>query len=152
MSLPVEAMVVDASVAAKWTLTDEEYVDQAGALLVHLDQGHIELAAPHLIRCEVASSIIVATQHQPPRLTPERAEDAIAKFLDLDIETFDESDLLLPAYALVRRYGCAVYDAIYLALAQRLGLPFLTADRRFYDKVHQSFDVIWIAQYPLQQA
>ena len=141
-------MVVDACVAAKWHLTDEEYADRAATVLTRLNRGQIDLLAPRFIRCGVTSAITLATQRTPPRLTFDQGEAAIRDFLNLSIELFDEGDLLLPAYALVRQFGCAIYDAIYVALAQRLGLPFITADYKLFLKVGQLADVIWIGSYP----
>lgn len=46
------------------------------------------------------------------------------------------------------RYGCALYDALYLALAQQLGLPFVTADAKLYRLIRARPEVVWIGDYP----
>ncbi len=47
--------------------------------------------------------------------------------------------------ALAHQHGCAFCDALYLALAQRLGIPFITADRRLHQRIGHLPDVVWLA-------
>jgi predicted nucleic acid-binding protein len=145
--LPSEAVVVDASVATKWHLTDEEDTDQARLLLTRFAQGKTELIAPDYIRYEVPSAITVATQGRQPRLTQQQGQEAIEEFLSLQIRTLESSDLLLSAYPLVHQYGCALYDALYLSLGNRLNVPLITADRRFYRRIQRLPFIIWIGDY-----
>ena len=147
MIRPAEAIVVDASVAAKWLLTDEEHAAKAGLLRDHLYQGQVALAAPNFILLEVASAISVASRGQQPRLRQDEGREAIERFFALGLELFADGPLILPALALSERYGCSVYDALYLALAQQLSLQLVTADRRFYRRVRQLPDVLWIGNY-----
>ena len=51
------------------------------------------------------------------------------------------------AYRLVHEHGCALYDGLCLALAQLLGIPFITADRKLYRRVGHLPEVIWLADY-----
>jgi predicted nucleic acid-binding protein len=142
VAAPVEAFVVDASVAAKWYLRDEPDVDRALLLLMRFGRGKSRLVAPEAIRLEVASFITVATRGREPRLTPAQGRAALDALSVLRIETVASHALIRPAYELVLRY-----DAVYLALAQHLGLPFITADRRLYLKIRSLPEAIWIAQY-----
>ena len=144
MASAVPRLVVDASVAAKWYLLDEDYADQAGALLNQFRQGAIGLVAPQQIRYEVPSAITVATRGRAPRLTLEQGRRAIEEFLALDLETIRGDEVVRLAYDLVHEYGCAFYDALYLALAQDLGVPFITADGRLYRRVRAIPTVLWI--------
>ena len=137
MASPTGALVVDASVAAKWHLPDEDHADTADAILQRFVRGELLLWAPDYIRYEVPAAITVATQGRSPRLLPEAGRQAIEKFLDLGLSTTDSRRLVLDAYPLVHQFGCALYDALYLALAQRLGIPFITADRRLYQRIGQ---------------
>ncbi|MGQ9684657.1 MAG: type II toxin-antitoxin system VapC family toxin, partial [Anaerolineae bacterium] len=52
-----ERLVVDASVAAKWILRDEQDVERADAVKRRYDCGQIDLLAPGQIRVEVANAI-----------------------------------------------------------------------------------------------
>lgn len=150
MVQPTEALVVDASVAAKWHLSDEADSDKALAILEPFIQGRLALLAPAHVRYEVASAIAVATIGREPRLTREQGQEAIAEFLATGIHLEADSALILAAYLLVHQYGCALYDALYLALAERLDLRFITADRRLYERVRHLPNVVWIDDYPLQ--
>ena len=148
MASAVPRLVVDASVAVKWYLLDEDYADQAGALLSQFRQGAIKLAAPTHIRYEVASAITVATRGRAPRLTLEQGRRAIEEFLALDLETTGDAKIVRLAYDLVHEYDCAFYDALYLALAQEMGVPFITADGRLYRRVRAIPTVLWIGDFP----
>ena len=143
-----EAFVVDASVAAKWHLPDEDDVGAANLLLVRFAAGELALVAPGVIHLEVASAISAATLGQQPRLSIQEGELAIAAFLATAIETRSERDLIPTAFTLVHHLGCAFYDALYLALAQRLGIAFITADRRLHRRIGHLPDIVWLANYP----
>ena len=80
---PARAFVVDASVAAKWHLTDEENTEQARSLLPRFGHGELELWAPEQIRYEVPSAITAATIGKRPRITQEQGREAIEEFLAL---------------------------------------------------------------------
>ena len=140
-------IVVDASVAVKWHLQDEQYVTESIALLEQFARGDVELVAPAHIRHEVASAITVATRGQSPRITHTQGREAIEEFLELGISTIDDSELILSAYRLVQEHGCAFYDSLYLALAQRLNVPLVVADRRFYQLVSELQEVVWAGDY-----
>jgi len=44
-------------------------------------------------------------------------------------------------------HGCALYDALYLALSQRLAIPFITADGKLYRMIRHLPYVVWIGDY-----
>ncbi len=144
---PASALVVDASVAAKWHLDDEDHVAEATLLLERFGRGEVELLAPTQIRFEVPSTFTVATLGQNPRLTVTEARSAIEEFLSLAITVIDDDQLVLSAFDLSQQYNCAMYDALYAALSQRLGIPFITADQRLYQRIRSLPEVIWIADY-----
>jgi predicted nucleic acid-binding protein len=53
MEKTTEALVVDASVVAKWYLRDETDVEQADLLLTRFTTGELVLVAPEQIRYEI---------------------------------------------------------------------------------------------------
>jgi predicted nucleic acid-binding protein len=152
MATAAEQLVVDASVATKWHLPDEADADLAIALLTHHLTGTVQLVAPAHIRSEVPSAITVATRailqgQQHPRRTVAQAAQAIADFLAIGLPTLDDDELVVAAYGVTQQYGCAFYDGLYLALAQRLGVRFILADRRFYTLIRHLPFVVWLADY-----
>ena len=57
-------------------------------------------------------------------------------FLDFDIFNFGLEEFLA-GITLSRRYRITLYDAAYISLAKRLKCPFVTADKRLYEKVKE---------------
>ena len=147
MTTAAEACVVDASVAAKWYLKDEEHREQANHLLARLSAGRAVLAAPVQIRYEVPSAIIAAHRRREPRLSREAADEAVAQFLATDLTTYHAPGLIRLAVPLVYQHDIALYDAVYLALAQQLDVPLITADRRLYQRIRQLPNVVWLGEY-----
>ena len=142
------ALVVDAPVAVKWYLQDEEDSDLAAELLARFDRGEFDLLAPYHVRYAVASAITTATLGREPRLSHEEGQTAVAEFLASGIQTLADPDIIATAFTLVHQHGCAFYDALYLALSQILGIPFITADRKFFQRLGHLPDVVWLADFP----
>ncbi len=142
-----DGLVVDASVAVKWHLKDEEHAAEALQLLMRFTNGAVTLVAPDHIRYEVASAITVATRGRQPRITQQQGKDAIEEFLALGLATVASDDLILAAYLLVHQHGIAFYDGLYLALSQLVGRPFITADGKLYQRIKTLPAVVWIGDY-----
>ena len=142
-----ETLVLDASVAVKWALTDEDHVQESTNVLDKFTNGEINLVAPVQIRYEVPNAVTVAARRQPPRINVADARLAIEYFLSLGIQTVDSDDLIRLAFDLSQQYDCALYDGLYLALSQQLGIPLITADNALYQKIEQLPNVIWVADY-----
>lgn len=120
-------VVVDASVALKWIL-NEEGTEEALALWDRWQAGGERVVAPPVFRAEVANAL-----RQVVRRGVVTASDA-DELLDtlLDIVAIEEP-LTLYARALRMSHEFdlgAVYDALYLALAERENCEVWTADRK----------------------
>jgi len=114
-------LVVDASVLATALGDDGSDGDLARARL--RDQ---QLAAPELIDLEVVS--VLRRQLSGGGLDARRARLAIDDLLDLPIRRAPHVPLLLRCWDL--RDNLTIYDAAYVALAEALRSPLLTADTR----------------------
>ncbi len=147
MVATAELLVVDASVATKWHLPDESDADRALLLLDRFAAGELQLIAPQHIRAEVPSAITVATRGRHARLRREQGDAAIDEFLGLALPTVDDDQLVRAAAATAHEYGCAYYDGLYLALAQRLGVRFILADDRFHRLIRHLPLVVWLGDY-----
>ena len=147
MAQAADELVLDASIGIKWHLADEEHSDLAQNLLRQYRTGDVGLVAPAHIHYEVFNALLVASLLRRPRLTPEDAIAATDEFLRLAIPTVTDDALLRAARALVYRWGCAFYDGLYLALAERLNRRLITADRKLYTLVSTHPLVLWITDY-----
>lgn len=147
MSL-ADAWVVDASVAAKWYLRDEEHAAPSLALLRSYQNGVAALTAPHFIRYEVARSLLRAGQEA--RLSEEDVGYQLEHFLGLRIHMEEDPDSrLFAAQAFSRTLRVGFCDALYLALAQEAGFRFVTADAELCRRVRDDLPyVAWIGDMP----
>ena len=114
-------LVVDASVLATALADDGPDGDIARGRL----RGQ-ELAAPDLIDLEVVS--VLRRQLSVGKLDARRAGLALDDLLELPIQLVSHRALLRRCWQL--RDNLSVYDAAYVALAEALDTPLLTADSR----------------------
>lgn len=122
-----ETLVIDASVAVKWVV-EEEGAARAVAL-----RAAFSFTAPELILAECANILWKKTQ----RSELSRAEALMAmKLLERSgVEFVSLQGLSEAATELAINLGHPAYDCIYLALASRRGIRFVTADRRLIGAV-----------------
>jgi predicted nucleic acid-binding protein len=129
-------LVVDASVALKWLLPDEPLREQALTLLRAFRNARVALFAPAFIRYEVGNTLEQACRQG--RLQPAQAEGAYSFFHGLDIHVDADGDLILDsARRIARETGATVYDAVYAAFAESLGVALVTADKELLDQLEQ---------------
>jgi predicted nucleic acid-binding protein len=114
-------LVVDASVLAPVVADDGPDGQRFRSRL----RGEV-IAGPDLLRIEVTS--VVRRHVQAGRLTLDQAAGAIHDVLDLPVRVFATAPLLPRVWEL--RDNLSAYDACYVALAEALETPLLTADRR----------------------
>ena len=128
--------VVDASVALKWYLRDEEHVAEADRICSGYLAGQVDVIAPYYIRYEVASGLDMARVQG--RLAADAVPRELANFLVLGVaQDPDGDELIMQSVRRAEAYGITSYDALYLALAEQLGLAFVTADRRLYQRIRE---------------
>lgn len=117
------SFVVDASVAIKWYLPagSEPFQAEAVQLLNGFVEGKLSLHAPELIAMEVGNVLGRRAPH------PETHFD---EFLALPLLRHPSDDTLLRrALRLQTERSVILFDAVYLALAERLAIPLVTDDR-----------------------
>jgi predicted nucleic acid-binding protein len=123
-------LVLDASVAVKWYLNDEEHTREAALVLAAYTAANVTLLVPDHIRYEVASALRNAVRVK--RLTGEVARRDMSNFLDLHIQSVETDSLIRAAFDYALRYDCALYDGLYLALADMARCPLVQADRHLH--------------------
>lgn len=114
-------IVVDASVLAPVLGDDDDIGDEARRRL-----RHERLVAPELIDLEVAS--VLRGLQRAGHLSARRADLALADLLDLPLQRVPHRRVLARCWSL--RENLTIYDAAYVALAERLGVRLLTLDLR----------------------
>ena len=124
-------IVLDSSVALKWIFADEDGADHAARVRDDHISGKNEIAVPSLFFYEIAN--VLATK---VKLSPEEALEALELIsaFEFSVHELDSSDYL-EAMTLAMKHKLSVYDASYHVLASRLGCIFLTADRKFGEKM-----------------
>lgn len=121
-------IVVDASVAVKWILLEQD-TPQAWALYRSVADARGSIAAPPLLQSEVANTLFQRTRRVPP-LDRTRAVELLNELLAMPIDYVAPDGMLERALLLAADHNLrAVYDAHYLALAQMLDCELWTADQ-----------------------
>ena len=118
-------LVIDASVALAWCFGDER-TESTASLLERLQTD--AAAVPNLWRLEVANGLALAERRG--RITPAESAELIA-LLEM-IEIVVDGDTAARAFTrvldLAREERLTAYDAAYLELAMRLGVPLASKD------------------------
>lgn len=119
--------VVDNSIVVAWCFRDESS-SYADSVLGSLEDG--EALVPGVWPLEVGN--VLAMAERRGRLQPEDISQFLAMLAALPISVEQESPerMLTEILALARKVDLTTYDASYLDLAIRLGLPIATADAR----------------------
>ena len=132
--------VIDASIGMKWEIVEVDS-DIACLLRDEYRQGIHELLAPDLFPTEVCNSLLMAERRK--RIQP---GDAILFFADVMLTPpilYDAIPDLLPrALVIASTINSSVYDAMYVALAEREGCELVTADSKLVAKAQPHFPFV----------
>jgi predicted nucleic acid-binding protein len=120
-------MIVDASVAFKW-IAMEESSDLASKLLTSID-----VLAPTLLLIEIANGLWKKTVREQVDSSISFSKEIVS--LSQILTIIDESKHIPRALELARQLNHAIYDCVYLAMAEELGDRLVTADVKFIGKL-----------------
>jgi len=123
-----ERYVVDASVVVK-LFVDEELSEGARKLLDGMGKPEPdEFYAPDLLFPECGNVLWKYVRFHG--YEPDLARENIADLTELAFQVMPTAELVVEAFELANHHSITVYDACYVALAERLGLALVTADDR----------------------
>ncbi len=123
----MSGLVIDASVSAAWCFDDED-TEYARDVLRRAQDTSFHV--PAIWPVEMVNVLLVNERRK--RITPTETAQAVALFRELAIQV-DRAGSLQPfdtTLVLARAHGLTSYDASYLELAAREGLPLATLDAR----------------------
>lgn len=133
--------VIDANVAVK-SILDE--TASLSAFWDKVDQENITPCAPRLWLSETASAIRSLVSQKA--ISAEDAEDILRTIHGLRIEIINEDEeLSLHALELAGKLGQSkAYDAMYLALAEKMVVEFWTMDERLVNRCRKDLKLSWV--------
>lgn len=132
-------LLIDASIAAKFVLTEAE----TGLALEFL-HGDDRLVAPSIIKHEVAGAVLRRWRQGLMEIEPARtACDDWHAILDQGrVHLMPVEAIYHQAVDLAFEIRHALMDCFYLAAAQRLGAPLITADRAFQERAARVYSQV----------
>jgi len=140
----VNAIVADASVAAKWVLPGqgEPLRAEAQAWLRRFVEGEIQLIVPDLFWAEFANLLWKSVRLA--RCSKSSARMALEALEGMRVPTVSSLVLLDLAFGIATAYDRTVYDSLYVALAVHSNAQLVTADERLANALAAHFPVKWL--------
>jgi predicted nucleic acid-binding protein len=143
-------VVIDANVLLAFYLPAEPYKAQALALLGDATAGLVKLMTPTLAQYEILNALSRAVRglKKGQELSLEEAQEILTAMSALKLEERGVKGLEEHILKITQAHQRTAYDAAYLALAEREGVPLLTGDRRLYNAVKGKLQwVRWVGDY-----
>ncbi len=123
-------VVVDASVALKWVVT-EHGSEQADAVLAAMVEGAVSLVAPEHLIGEISNGLRKRVAQRA--LSVDDALSALDAVAALELEYIGGAERWFRSLSAALEWGVTTYDALYVLLAIDLHAELITADRRLVD-------------------
>jgi len=132
MKAAAKQFVIDASVTVAWCFDDESTTFTEGIL--DLLSAGAEGVAPGIWPLEVANALLIAERRK--RISMAQLTALLGRIVQLpvSVETIEPDRAFSPVLSVARQHQLTEYDAAYVELALRKGLPFATLD----DKLRQA--------------
>ncbi len=128
----VKTIILDSSVIIKWFLPEEDS-NIALAFNRQFISGDLKIAVPMLLFYEMAN--IFKSAVTASRIKSSDAIQSYENLLNLNFITYSMDNLFKGGLEIALRFDITAYDASYLALAEELKIPFITADQKLINKV-----------------
>ena len=123
------AFVLDNSVAMRWLLASNKVSDQRYAESVLKSLVSAEAVVPNLWHLEAANVLLGATNRRDIELAELERFTAQLENLPITVDTLTANKVFGHTISLAKAYRLSSYDAAYLELALREGLPLASLDK-----------------------
>jgi len=140
----MELIIPDASVILKWIFIYEEHSKPSLLLKTHYLDGQVNLLIPAFALYEISNVLSLPKTGYP--ISQTRTSISSLLRMGIPVKHFGLR-LLTLAIEVTYTYHLSIYDACYLALANKYNGKWLTADKKAYLKVKQLSYVVWIGDY-----
>ena len=137
----MSGFVLDCSIAASWCFEDEASPDIDALLERTRDHGAI---VPALWHWEIANVLAMAVRRSRINASDATARLSLMGALPIATDTDSITRAWRETLLLAQTHGLTVYDAAYLELALRLGLPLATKD----DELHAAAQQVGVTTIP----
>lgn len=131
--------VLDSSTAFKWVVPEKDS-DKALRLRADFQAAIHEFLAPDFFPGEVAHALTRAERQG--RITPGEAIDLWSDVMTTPPQLVPSLPLIHRAIAISSQTRVGVFDCLYLALAEREGCEFVTADSRVVNTLHKDYPFV----------
>jgi predicted nucleic acid-binding protein len=129
-----ESALLDSSVVLKWFRRDEVWRDVALQLRQAYIEGRMLIYVPDLLTYEIANVL-----RYKPDLSQGQVQAALNSLYDMQIRIVNGSrEMIKEAIHLAYLYDVTVYDAAFMAIAEYLNVPFITADDKLSQKLRNA--------------
>ncbi|HET7206448.1 MAG TPA: type II toxin-antitoxin system VapC family toxin [Terriglobales bacterium] len=137
-------VVIDASVAMKWTFPEinEQLTSEAVDLLQKYVFGALRIIVPDIFWAEVGNVLWKGVRRE--RWSRDAARIAATATRSRAFPTVSSSELLHDALEIAINHDRSVYDSLYLALAVQANCDLITADERLANAVAAYLPVKWL--------
>jgi predicted nucleic acid-binding protein len=132
-------LVVDSSVVAKWVLPESDSA-AAQQLVVQAASAGDRLIVLDLVFPEAGNA--VWKRFRQKLITLGEARELLDALAHVPVVVEPAAALLAPAFEIAARYDRTVYDALFVALAQQLGVKGVTADEPLCNAVRSDIPQI----------
>lgn len=138
------AFVLDNSVAMRWLLASEKAVDQRYAERVLNSLVESEALVPNLWHLEAANVLLGAVKRKTLVVADVERFTTQLENLPVSVDPSTATQAFGHTMTLARAYGLSSYDAAYLELAVRRGLPLATLDKELHKAAKRASVAIYM--------
>ncbi len=123
------AFVLDNSVAMRWLLASDRVSDQRYAESVLISLANAEALVPNLWHLEAANVLLGASNRGDIEISDLERFTVQLENLPITVDTLTANQVFGHTISLARAYRLSSYDAAYMELSLREGLPLATLDK-----------------------